>query len=54
MLTTIYYLLKPILPWRVRVALRQWRAERRRKAYADVWPIDKDAVAKPNSWPGWP
>ena len=54
MLTTIYYLLKPILPWRLRVALRQWRAERRRKAYADVWPIDKSAVDVPNSWPGWP
>ncbi len=54
MLTTIYYLLKPILPWRVRLALRQWRAERRRKAYADVWPIDPSVSTKPSSWPGWP
>ena len=54
MLTEIYYLLKPILPWRLRVALRQVRAQRRRKAFADVWPIDPSAAAVPNGWPGWP
>lgn len=54
MLTTVYYFLKPILPWRLRVALRKWRAERRRKAFAAVWPIDPAAAAVPPSWPGWP
>lgn len=54
MTTKIYYLLKPILPWRLRVALRRQRAERRLKAYSGVWPIDRTAGASPSGWPGWP
>lgn len=54
MLTRIYYFLKPIIPWRLRVALRKWRAQRRRRAYAAVWPIDPAAAAVPPGWPGWP
>src|SRR5271170_2600869 len=49
-----YYLLKPIMPWRLRVALRRWRAHRRRQAFADVWPIDARAARTPPVWPGWP
>src|SRR6185437_16175081 len=54
MLTTVYYLLKPILPWRLRIALRRWRGQRRRKAFASVWPIDNEAATVPHVWPGWP
>ena len=54
MLTKAYYLVKPILPWRLRVSLRRWRAERRRRQFADVWPIDSGAAAVPPRWPGWP
>lgn len=54
MLTDIYYELKPILPWRLRVMLRKMRAERRRKTFATVWPIDRAAGAVPSGWPGWP
>lgn len=54
MLTKIYYALKPILPWRLRVAMREVRANRRRKAFAGVWPIDASASAVPPGWPGWP
>lgn len=54
LLNRIYYLLKPVLPWRLRVALRRRRANRRRKAFADVWPIDPRAGAAPPGWPGWP
>ena len=43
-----------MLPWRVILAARRWRADRRRKAYADVWPIDPRAGATPPGWPGWP
>ena len=49
-----YYFLKPIMPWRLRLALRRWRAERRRRAFADVWPIDPKAGQTPPGWPGWP
>lgn len=54
MLTNIYYFLKPILPWHLRIALRRWRGQRRRKAHAAVWPIDPAAAAIPAGWPGWP
>src|SRR5579862_2692392 len=53
-LNKTYYFLKPILPWRFRLALRQWRASRRRRAYANVWPIDPRAGSTPPGWPGWP
>jgi glycosyltransferase involved in cell wall biosynthesis/peptidoglycan/xylan/chitin deacetylase (PgdA/CDA1 family) len=49
-----YYFLKPILPWRVRVLLRQWRARRRRRIFASTWPIDPRAARTPAGWPGWP
>jgi len=53
-LNRMYFSLKPMLPWRVRMAARRWRADRRRRAYADVWPIDPRAGAAPPGWPGWP
>lgn len=49
-----YYLLRPVLPWRVRIGLRQSLAARRREEHAEVWPIDERAGAKPPNWPGWP
>jgi glycosyltransferase involved in cell wall biosynthesis len=49
-----YYLLKPIIPWRVRLALRRLRARHLRNAHADVWPIDEKGGATPPNWPGWP
>ena len=49
-----YYFLKPVLPWRLRLMLRRWRANRRRRAFADVWPIDPRAGHTPPEWPGWP
>lgn len=53
-LNRLYYFLKPIMPWQLRLALRRWRANRRRRAYADVWPIDPKAARTPHGWPGWP
>ena len=54
MLTDIYYFLKPILPWRLRISLRRWRGQRRRNTYAATWPIDPVAATAPAGWPGWP
>jgi glycosyltransferase involved in cell wall biosynthesis len=53
-LNRAYYLFKPIMPWRLRLALRRWRADRRRRAFANVWPIDPRAGGTPPRWPGWP
>ena len=49
-----YFFFKPILPWRLRLVFRRWRANRRRKVFADVWPIDPTSGATPPGWPGWP
>ncbi len=54
LLNRAYYLLKPFMPWRLRLSLRRWRANSRRVTHADVWPIDPKAGAMPPSWPGWP
>lgn len=54
LLNKVYYLLKPFMPWRLRMALRRRRASSRRTAYADVWPIDKNGGQTPPGWPGWP
>ncbi len=53
-LSKLYYLLKPMMPWQVRIGLRRWRAKRRRDAFAGVWPIDQKAGFTPPGWPGWP
>ncbi len=49
-----YYFLKPVLPWRLRLLLRRWRAARRRRTFASVWPIDPRSARIPVGWPGWP
>ena len=54
LLTSIYYILKPFLPWRLRLALRQRRGERRQRAFATIWPINPAAGTPPPGWPGWP
>jgi glycosyltransferase involved in cell wall biosynthesis/peptidoglycan/xylan/chitin deacetylase (PgdA/CDA1 family) len=50
----IYYLIKPIMPFRLRIALRRWWASRMRRNYADRWPIDTKSGIAPPGWPGWP
>jgi len=54
LINRLYYLLKPVIPWGVRVALRRKRAKRRRIAHSTEWPINEKAGAVPPGWPGWP
>jgi glycosyltransferase involved in cell wall biosynthesis len=49
-----YYFLKPVIPWRIRLAVRRWRADFKRGRYSAVWPIDERSGATPPGWPGWP
>jgi hypothetical protein len=51
---TIYYALKPLLPWPVRLAARRFVAQRTRRNHAATWPIDEAAGRPPANWPGWP
>jgi len=49
-----YYLLKPCIPWSLRLALRRWRANKQKIKYADTWPISPAAGQPPKGWKGWP
>lgn len=49
-----YYAVKPLLPWRLRMALRRQAAAGQRRRFADSWPIDPSASRPPKGWPGWP
>jgi glycosyltransferase involved in cell wall biosynthesis len=51
---SLYYHLKPYLPWRLRMGLRRMIARRNREKYTDVWPINEAAGQAPAGWPGWP
>ncbi len=50
----IYYVAKPFVPQRVRMAIRRQIALRRRPRFADVWPIMPGSERPPEGWPGWP
>jgi len=50
----LYYGIKPMLPLRLRLAVRSWLARRRRATVRDVWPILPGAEKTPPGFPGWP
>lgn len=54
MLTDLYYMVKPLLPWRLRLRARQLRARRLLSLFANTWPIDPAAGGTPPGWKGWP
>lgn len=49
-----YYLLKPLLPWRVRISVRSFFARRKRLKSQSIWPINPSADQAPKNWAGWP
>lgn len=53
-LSDVYYLAKPAIPFRVRLALRRTLANRLRQRYANTWPINEAAGNAPPQWRGWP
>ncbi|MBN1846624.1 MAG: hypothetical protein JW810_13130, partial [Sedimentisphaerales bacterium] len=54
MFTKLYYHLKPFVPPRFLLSLRQWNCRRKWSRYRHVWPILANAGAPPAGWPGWP
>lgn len=54
LLRRLYYVLKPIIPRRVQLALRRFWARRRLPLHATVWPICRKAATPPPDWIGWP
>src|SRR5436309_7319363 len=49
-----YYVVKPFLPWSLRMAFRRWRAKWRKRGFANTWPINQAAGQAPQGWVGWP
>src|SRR5215813_6932937 len=49
-----YYLLKPAVPWKLRMAMRRTHANRLRRRFSGSWPINELAGRPPAGWPGWP
>jgi hypothetical protein len=50
----LYYRIKPLVPARVRLAIRSWLTRRTRERYRDAWPILPGSERRPKGWPGWP
>jgi glycosyltransferase involved in cell wall biosynthesis len=51
---TFYYGIKPLVPARVRLAIRGWLTRRKRERTGEVWPILPGSERRPEGWPGWP
>jgi hypothetical protein len=49
-----YYTLKPIIPRFLQLFLRRKVVQYKRSKVGQKWPIDPEAVSKPDNWPGWP
>ena len=50
----LFYLLKPVIPRPLQLALRRKLVSFKRERFADIWPIDEKASAQPEKWVGWP
>lgn len=50
----IYYLIKPVVPLRLRRAVRRWFALRKLSRVQECWPILPGSATPPAGWPGWP
>jgi peptidoglycan/xylan/chitin deacetylase (PgdA/CDA1 family) len=53
-LRKVYYVLKPLMPRRLQLALRRGYALKQRLTHRAVWPIDEKAAKAPKDWRGWP
>src|SRR3989441_1908760 len=54
LLRNIYFLLKPAIPWTLRMALRRFHARRLRRRFSSSWPINELTARAPEGWTGWP
>ena len=50
----LYYLVKPMLPRRLRLSFRRVLAHRQRQKSVNTWPIFQPAGQPPAGWKGWP
>src|ERR1700690_3911179 len=52
--TSLYYHLKPWIPFAVRLTLRRWLARWKRSRAGRTWPILPGSEVPPLGWRGWP
>jgi len=52
--TSLYYVVKPLIPRYVQILMRRWWVRRVRKTCSEIWPIDPGSGSEPPGWPGWP
>lgn len=50
----LFYVLKPIVPRKLQIALRRIWARPARRRHRLTWPINPDAGCAPSGWGGWP
>ena len=53
-LSGFYYVVKPTIPARIRLAVRHCIAMPLKWSSAAAWPINRACARKPANWPGWP
>ncbi len=49
-----YFSVKPLIPRPIRLAVRRWLVQRKRRHVQDVWPIMPGSERPPEGWTGWP
>ncbi len=54
LLVKIYYIVKPLLPRKLQLALRKMRIKAKLPLYKNIWPVYRQAGQKPAGWTGWP
>lgn len=50
----IYYKLKPLIPRSLQISIRRVFVKRKKRLFAEIWPIDEGAGTLPEGWQGWP
>jgi hypothetical protein len=50
----LYYLLKPLIPRWLQLAVRRAVVRYQVNKYSNIWPIDEKSGAAPPGWRGWP
>ncbi|MBP1696019.1 MAG: hypothetical protein H6Q41_1207 [Deltaproteobacteria bacterium] len=53
-IASLFYLVKPMIPRRVQIAMRRAVGQAKVRIHKNVWPIDPQAAQPPEGWTGWP
>ena len=50
----LFYFIKPLIPRKIQILLRNKLAKRSANKYESIWPILETSSTKPTGWKGWP